>query len=222
MVGLAALPRHPDRGLATGRQQTAQDFNIDARFGRNEMLLEQVAPAEREEYALHHRAWGTEVRVADVEIAGMKSHGDKDVDVVVRVAWYRPEQQELRSTTLKQRGTPKGTGWQLVAEKRVDGDIGLLGEAVVIEAPDGAAGAGAVSDGPPERRRPRRRTEPCGSGALLRRRARRCDAVAAAARRRGGRAAAPSGRGGLRALLRARPSSARPRGARPCARPSGA
>jgi hypothetical protein len=132
-VALAGCPA-PTTGLAQA-QQTAQEFNLNARFGRNEMITEEIAPAARDEYALHHKLWGTEIRVADIEIAGMKSHGDKDVDVVVRVAWYLPEQQELRSTTLSQSWHAKGTGWELVSEKRAEGDMGLLGEAVVIEAP---------------------------------------------------------------------------------------
>jgi len=111
---LSACPA-PSTGLAQA-QQTAQSFN-------------------REEFSLHHRAWGLAVRVADIEMAGMKAHGDKEVDIVVHVSWYRPEQQELRSTTLQQAWHAKTDGWQLVGEKRVDGDIGLLGEAVVIEAP---------------------------------------------------------------------------------------
>lgn len=130
---LAGCPA-PTSGLAQA-QQSAQEFNLNARFGRNEMILEQIAPAARDEYALHHKLWGTEIRVADIEIAGMKKHGDKEVDVVVRVSWYRPEQQELRSTTLTQAWHAKGTDWELASEKRADGDIGLLGEAVVIETP---------------------------------------------------------------------------------------
>jgi hypothetical protein len=124
----------PTTGLGKA-QETAQTFNLDARFGRNELVLDQVSPAEREEFSLHHRAWGMAVRVADVEVAGMKAHGDKDVDITVHVSWYRPEQQELRGTTLQQKWHAKTDGWQLVGETRVDGDIGLLGEAVVIEAP---------------------------------------------------------------------------------------
>jgi hypothetical protein len=135
---LAGCPM-PTTGIAAA-QQTAQDFNMDARLGRNESLIEQVAPTERDEYALHHRAWGNGVRIADVEFGGMKKHGDQDVDIVVRITWYRPEQQELRNTTLKQQWHPKGIGWELLAEQRVDGDIGLLGEQVVIEAPPAPKG----------------------------------------------------------------------------------
>jgi hypothetical protein len=57
------------------------------------------------------------------------------VDIIVHVSWYRPEQQELRNTTLQQQWRAKVTGWELVGEKRVDGDIGLLGEAVVLQGP---------------------------------------------------------------------------------------
>ena len=115
-------------------QQTAQDFNLDSRFGRNELVLPRVDPTARDEYALHHRAWGTGVRVADIETMGMKPHGDADVDVYVHVSWYRLEEQDLKSTTLKQSWRDKD-GWELVAEERLDGDMGLLGEAVVFAAP---------------------------------------------------------------------------------------
>jgi hypothetical protein len=98
--------------------------------------MEHVAAAARDEFALHHRLWGTAVRVADLELAGMKAHGEHDVDVLVRVGWYRPEEQELRVTTLKQTWRDKD-GWQLVAEQRVEGDVGLLGETIVYAAPPG-------------------------------------------------------------------------------------
>ncbi len=131
---LAACCLPPTTGLAKA-QETAQNFNLDARFGRNELVLDQIAPDAREEFSQHHKAWGVGVHVADIELAGIKAHGEKDADIVVHVSWYRPEQQELRSTTLQQQWHAKTDGWQLVGEKRVDGDIGLLGEAVVMEAP---------------------------------------------------------------------------------------
>ena len=117
-------------------QQTAQDFNLDSRFGRNELVLPRVDPAARDEYTLHHRAWGTGVRVADIEMMGMKPHGDADVDVFIHVSWYRMEEQDLRSTTLKQSWHSKSDAWMLVSEKRMDGDLGLLGEAIVVQSPD--------------------------------------------------------------------------------------
>jgi hypothetical protein len=130
-AGCGALP---PTGLQRG-QQTAQDFNMDARFGRSELVMSRVAPTERDEYALHHRAWGAGVRVADIELVGIKPHGDADFDVFLRVAWYRMDEQELKSTTVKQSWHQKSDDWQLASEQRLEGEIGLLGETVVVEQP---------------------------------------------------------------------------------------
>ena len=124
----------PPQG-AVAAQQVAQELNVDTQFGRTEIAMDHVAPAAREAFAAHHRAWGGNVRVADVEMAGIHSHGEHDVDILVRVAWYRPAEQELRTTTLQQKWKDV-SGWLLVDEKRLDGDVGLLGEAVVFEAPE--------------------------------------------------------------------------------------
>jgi hypothetical protein len=136
-VAAAAAACAPPAGPLASAQEAAQSLNLDARFGRTEIAMDSVAPDARAEYAAHHRGWGTTVRVADVELAGMRAHGEKDVDVLVRVAWYRPDEQELRNTTLKQ-GWRNKNGWQLVTEQRLEGDVGLLGEQVVYEAPSAA------------------------------------------------------------------------------------
>src|SRR5260370_12835959 len=69
-------------------QETAQQANLDARFGRNELVMEHVAPAARDAYAAHHRGWGTTVRVADLELAGMRAAHHHHLARTVRVAWY--------------------------------------------------------------------------------------------------------------------------------------
>ena len=115
-------------------QETTQDFNLDMRYGRTESAIEHVAPSARDDFTAHHRAWGTGVRIAELEVAGMKPKGDQDVEVIVHVAWYRPEQQDLRTTTVKQHWHDKN-GWQLTSEERLDGDAGLLGDTVVFEHP---------------------------------------------------------------------------------------
>jgi hypothetical protein len=115
-------------------QETTQEFNLDMRYGRSEAAIEHVAPAARDDFAAHHRAWGNGVRIAELEITGMRPKGDRDVEVTVNVAWYRPDQQELRTTTVKQHWHDQ-SGWQLVNEERVEGDVGLLGETVVFERP---------------------------------------------------------------------------------------
>lgn len=133
LAGCAALP---PTGMQRA-QQTAQDFNLDSRFARGELVSARIDPAERDEYSAHHKAWGTAVRIADIEMSGIRPHGDADAEVYVRVSWYRMDEQELRSTTLKQSWHSKSDAWLLVAESRFDGDIGLLGETVVVEAPAG-------------------------------------------------------------------------------------
>ncbi|MGD0675626.1 MAG: hypothetical protein ABSC94_09425 [Polyangiaceae bacterium] len=133
MLGLCGGCLVPPTPLARA-QETTQEFNLDTRFGRLESAIEHVAPSAREEYATRHKAWGSGVRIAELEVAGMRPKGEHDVEVIVRVSWYRPEQEELRTTTLAQKWHEKG-GWQLVAEDRVDGDAGLLGDPVVFQAP---------------------------------------------------------------------------------------
>jgi hypothetical protein len=136
LVLLSACGALPPTGLQLG-QQTAQDFNLDARFGRSELVMNRVAPAERDEYALHHKAWGSGVRVADVEVVGIKPRGDADFDVFLRISWYRVDEQDLKSTTVKQSWHQKSDDWQLSGEQRTEGDVGLLGETVVVEQPTG-------------------------------------------------------------------------------------
>jgi hypothetical protein len=124
----------PPTAIARG-QQVASEFNQDARFGHTELSMEHVAPSAREAFAAGRRAWGTGLHVADLELQGMKPEGEHELDVFVRVSWYRPEEQELRSTTVKQVWRDEG-GWQLTAENRLDGDVGLLGETVVYQVPN--------------------------------------------------------------------------------------
>jgi hypothetical protein len=121
----AACPAMPTP-IATV-QQEAQDLSVDARFGRMELAMEKVAPAERDEFAAHHRAWGSQIRIADVELAGTRKKSLDEIRVLLHVSWYRPEENELRQTTIEQIWR-NGSGWQLAQERRSDGDAGLLGE----------------------------------------------------------------------------------------------
>jgi hypothetical protein len=126
-------------GPITHVRELAQEFNLNARFGQTELLADKVAPEAREAFAAHHRQWGSGIHIADVELAGMKPRGDHDVDVFVKVAWYRVEQEELLTTVVKE-GWHDGGGWQLASEERSSGDVGLLGETVVFQAPPASRG----------------------------------------------------------------------------------
>jgi hypothetical protein len=133
LSGLAGCPA-PPTALARA-QQTALELNQDLRFGRMELVMDRVAPVVRETFAAQHRAWGGSVRVADIELTGFQPRNERALEVFVRVAWYRYEEQELRTTTLQQSWFDED-GWRLTGEKRLDGDVGLLGESVVYDRPE--------------------------------------------------------------------------------------
>lgn len=109
-------------------QEAASDLNLNTRFGRMEIANEFVAPSAREQFAEHHKAWGSRIRVADYEMAGLKMKGSSDAEVFVRVAWFRVDEGDLRATTLKQSWHESKGDWQLTDEAHVEGDVGLLGE----------------------------------------------------------------------------------------------
>lgn len=125
-------------------QEVAHDFNLNTRFGRMELAAESIDPKVRETVLHSRRKWGGEIRLADMELAGMRTldkSGD-DVDVSVRIAWYRPNEGELKNTMVTQRWHGTKGDYKLVEEKRVDGDVGLLGESTVSQAP-------SVEEAPP-------------------------------------------------------------------------
>jgi hypothetical protein len=126
----AAPPNNFARAL-----QTAQDFNLDSRFGRGDSMADRIAPELRQEYGTRHHGWGGDVRLVDVELAGSTPRGEHDIDVLVRVSWYLTRDEEVHSTTLEQGWRDQAGGWRLVSERRVEGDVGLLGEHIVYETP---------------------------------------------------------------------------------------
>ncbi|MBX3208357.1 MAG: hypothetical protein KF764_25150 [Labilithrix sp.] len=109
-------------------QEAATELNLNTRFGRMEMATERVAPAARDAFLARRRAWGGNVRVADYELAGFQMKGENDAEMLVKVAWYRIDQGDLRVTMLKQKWHDFKGDWRLVDETRADGDVGLIGE----------------------------------------------------------------------------------------------
>jgi hypothetical protein len=113
---------------AARAQEAASELNVNMRFGRMELAAERVAPDAREAFLARRKAWGSNVRVADYELAGFAMKGDADAEMLVKVAWYRVDQGDLRTTTLKQKWHDFKGEWRLVHETRADGDVGLMGE----------------------------------------------------------------------------------------------
>ena len=125
-------------------QETALETNMNARFGRLEIAVEHVSPKARDTFMEHRRAWGSSIRVADYDMVGLKMTGEDDCETVVRVAWYRAAENDLRATSVKQKWHETKGDWQLTDESRLDGDPGLLGDKVPEPAKDVAAAQAAT------------------------------------------------------------------------------
>jgi hypothetical protein len=116
-------------------QEAALELNLNARFGRMELAAEHVSPKARDGFFDRRKAWGTNVRVADYDMTGLKMQGEDDAETFVKVAWYRANEGDLRVTTLKQKWHDFKGDWKLTDEQRIDGDVGLLGEPVAPPTP---------------------------------------------------------------------------------------
>ncbi|MFO0679074.1 MAG: hypothetical protein U0169_21275 [Polyangiaceae bacterium] len=114
-------------------QEAARELNLNARFGRTELVMERVAPASRIQYAMKHRLWGNGIRVADLEMTSLALQKEDEVVVTILVSWFRPDEDVLHGTTLKQKWKDFRGDWMLVDEETMDGELGLLGEQVVRE-----------------------------------------------------------------------------------------
>ena len=123
---------------ASHAQEAAQNIAENERFGRNELVLEKVAPGWRSEFIRTHAGWGGRITIADTELGGfhMTTEKSDDAEMSLRVTWYNATEEELRSTLLRQKWHSIKGDWLLTSEERVDGDIGLLNEKVVMQVPD--------------------------------------------------------------------------------------
>jgi hypothetical protein len=124
---LCGCPMMPTPGAKL--HEAAQELNVNARFGRMDMASEFVAPKEREAWGARHKFWGSRVRIADTETSGARILSEKEAEVVVRIAWFRPDEQDVRVTTVKQKWSDVSGDWRLTGEARLEGDAGLLNDA---------------------------------------------------------------------------------------------
>jgi hypothetical protein len=127
----------PSQNPAQTVSEVARDFNVATRFGRMDVAMEHTSEALQREFTEHHADWGGEIRVLDVELSRLKLEDTSSAEVFVDVSWVRMNEGMLRATRLKQRWENPGGGWKLSAEERQSGDIGLLGESVVVLRPEG-------------------------------------------------------------------------------------
>ncbi len=114
----------------------ARDVNVATRFGRMDVAIEHTAEAHRPEFMRQRADWGKEIRILDVEITKLEMKDEDSAEVFVDVGWVRMSEGLLRSTRVKQDWRSEENDWQLAAEERLSGDLGLLGEPVVVLRPE--------------------------------------------------------------------------------------
>ncbi len=112
----------------------ARELNLATRFGRMDIALGHTAKGARGTFLERRNRWGKDVRIVDVELAGLSMQDKLKATIQVDVAWVRNNDATLRSTRLAQVWRDDG-GWQLVREQRLAGDMGLFGEQVTVDAP---------------------------------------------------------------------------------------
>jgi hypothetical protein len=105
----------------------AMALNIAARFNQLDVAVSHASSKERPEFMKRHAAWGQSLRIVDVEMASLSLPESDRALVLVDYAWIRNTEGNMRATRVEQTWKDDA-GWHLVAEKRVAGDIGLLGE----------------------------------------------------------------------------------------------
>lgn len=115
-----------------------KETNDAARFGRTDLAVERVVPTMRSAFIKRHRFWGADVRIVDVEYAGVEKMSEREAVILVGFGWFRPAEGMLRTTTVRQTWkNDRGAGpWFLFDEEHVSGDLGLLGEAVTVMHPE--------------------------------------------------------------------------------------
>ena len=116
--------------------ELARDVNLATRFGRMDIAFEHTSDAHRKEFLRKRADWGTEIRILDVEMSGVELKTPESAEATVDVSWVRMNEGLLRSTRVKQAWQNEGGGWLLNSEERQSGDVGLLGERVVVMHPD--------------------------------------------------------------------------------------
>lgn len=147
LIALAGCFSPPN--AAQRLSDAAVEMNTATRFGRMDIAMEHVGAAARADFAERHAAWGGGVRVVDLELGGFELTQRDEAEVLVSVAWQRPDESTLRVTRIAQRWRDDRGRWQLIEEERKDGDAGLLGERASSKAKAAAPGASASSEPAP-------------------------------------------------------------------------
>ena len=113
----------------------ARELNISARFGNMDAAAAKAASEVRADFLQRHAQWGGEIRVLDVELAGMIMPDSDHAVFDVNYSRIRTSESTMRTTRVTQRWSSLKGAWSLQSEKRAAGDTGLFGEHVEVLRP---------------------------------------------------------------------------------------
>lgn len=115
--------------------EAVRELNFAARFGRTELAASLTSEGARRGFVERRAAWGKEIRVLDVELAGFAMSESDRARVEVDYSWTRMSEGTLRTTRVAQEWRDAGAGFRLVSEQRSAGDLGLFGEPLPASTP---------------------------------------------------------------------------------------
>ncbi len=76
----------------------ARELNMSARFGNLDVAAKKATNEAREDFLQRHSLWGNEIRVVDVELAGMNMPDSDHAVFDVNYSWMRSNESTLRLT----------------------------------------------------------------------------------------------------------------------------
>jgi hypothetical protein len=132
LLGACMSPPSPAERVT----DAAMKLNVAARFHQLDVAVSHTAASARADFMKHHAAWGQNLRIVDVEMASLSLPESDRAVVLVDYAWIRNDEGTMRATRVEQTWKDEA-GWHLIREKRVGGDLGLLGEPLPPAAPRG-------------------------------------------------------------------------------------
>lgn len=118
--------------IATNRvtlDETAALFHDDLRWGRIPAAETSVDARAREAFQQHHRGWGAQVRVVDLDVDAVRTASTTGM-LRVRVTWIGGnDSTDVRESLVEEHWASREGNWRLVREAVVAGDATLFPEA---------------------------------------------------------------------------------------------
>ncbi|HYQ40527.1 MAG TPA: hypothetical protein VER11_01120 [Polyangiaceae bacterium] len=132
-VSLAACVMPPS--ASEKASDAARELNLSARFGNMDVAAKKASSEARADFIQRHALWGSQIRIVDVEMAGMSMPDSDHAVFQIDYSWMRTDESTMRTTRVTQRWSSLNGPWAMESERREAGDVGLFGEHVDVLRP---------------------------------------------------------------------------------------